>query len=164
MLPGSPNPDPISDPKVGIFHTRVHTWCLKSLPISRPGVDRIYVILLRLEPQEKVFLKPTSSSHVTLSDSFGIETTNTFIVHSLENHTRIQTKIDKSLYQLYPFLDQNGAKPIPFGAGHTSQLVYIFSPHTYKANIRELFYAPIKKKTKGGSASRVSENCQEKKY
>ena len=126
VLPGSPNPDPISDPKVGIFHTRVHTWCLKSVPISRPGVDRIYVILLRLEPQEKVFLKPTSSSHITLSDSFGIETTNTFIVHSLENHTRIQTKIDKSLYQLCTFLDQNGAKPIPFVAGHT-----------YKANIRE---------------------------
>ena len=52
-----------------------------------------------------------------LSYSFGIETTNTFM-HSLENHTRIQTKIGQ--------IDQKGGKTIPFGAAHTS-----------KANIRE---------------------------
>ena len=51
--------------------------------------------LLKLERQEKVLLESTSSSHITLSVLFiWNQTINTFIVHSLENHTRIQTKID----------------------------------------------------------------------
>ena len=41
----SPNPDPISDPKIDIFHTRFQTWSLKSMPIFRPGVGRNYVII-----------------------------------------------------------------------------------------------------------------------
>ena len=49
-----------------------------------------------------------------LSYSFGIETTNTFM-HSLENHTRIQTKIGR--------IDQKGGKTIPFGAAHTSKAI-----------------------------------------
>ena len=36
--PGSPNPDPISDQKNVIFHTRFQTWPLKSIPILRPGL------------------------------------------------------------------------------------------------------------------------------
>ena len=98
----SPNPDPISDPKIDIFHTRFQTWSLKSMPIFRPGVGRkIMLSLLRLESQEKDFLKLTSNSHITLSFlscsySFEIETINMFIcIHSLENHNRIQTKIGK---------------------------------------------------------------------
>ena len=52
--------------------------------------------LLKLERQEKVLLESTSSSHITLSFLFiWNQMINTFIVHSLENHTRIQTKIDK---------------------------------------------------------------------
>ena len=36
--PGPPNPDPISDQKRSFFHTRFHTWPLKSTPILRPGL------------------------------------------------------------------------------------------------------------------------------
>ena len=43
--PGSPNPDPISDQKIVISHTRFQSWPLKSRPIFRPGVGRNYVII-----------------------------------------------------------------------------------------------------------------------
>ena len=36
--PGSLNRDPISDQKNVIFHNRVQTWPLKSIPILRPGL------------------------------------------------------------------------------------------------------------------------------
>jgi len=68
--------------------------------------------LLRLKTQEKYFLKSTSNSYITLlflSNSFGIETTNTFL-----NHTRFQTKMGK-IYTRF----QNGAETIPFVAAHT---------------------------------------------
>ena len=61
--------------------------------------------LLRLESQEKDFLKLSSNSHITpsflsCSYSFEIETINTFIcIHSLENHNRIH-----SLFRLKPYL------------------------------------------------------------
>ena len=75
--------------------------------------------VLRLERQEKDFLKSTSNSHITLSFlsySFGIkttkrETTNTFM-HSLENHTRVQTRISK-VYT--PFQTKTAQKPYPLG-------------------------------------------------
>ena len=57
--------------------------------------------LLRLEHQQKDFLKSTLNLHITLSFLFGIEMTNTFM-HSLKNHT-----------------EQNGTKTIPFGAAFT---------------------------------------------
>ena len=47
--------------------------------------------LLRLERQEKDFFKTTSNYYYY---SFVIETTNK-VMHSLENHTRIHTKIGK---------------------------------------------------------------------
>ena len=46
-------------------------------------------------------------------------------MHSLENHTRIQTKTGKVYTRFQAFSDQNGPKTVPFGAAHT-----------YKANIR----------------------------
>ena len=97
-------------------------------PFFRPGVGRNYVAItwirvpceqrpfdlrrasarrVGLERQQKEFLKPTLNLYIT---------TNTFI-HSLENHTRIQTKIGNP---------ENGAKTLSFGAGHT-----------HKVNIRE---------------------------
>ena len=76
-------------------------------PFFRPGVGRNYVAITWIRTPTKRVLKPTSNLHIT---------TNTFI-HSLENHTRIQTKIGNP---------ENGAKTLPFGAGHT-----------HKVNIRE---------------------------
>ena len=35
---GAPNPDPISDQKNVIFHTRFLIWPLKSILILRPGL------------------------------------------------------------------------------------------------------------------------------
>ena len=62
--------------------------------------------LLRLEHQQKDFLKSTLNLHITLSFLFGIEMTNTFM-HSLKNHT-----------------EQNGTKTIPFGAAFTYKGIY----------------------------------------
>ena len=41
---GSPNPDPISDQKIFIFHTRFQTW-QKTIPVFRPGAGRNYVTI-----------------------------------------------------------------------------------------------------------------------
>ena len=38
VLPGSPNPDPISDQEIAIFQTRFRTWPLTSIPVFRPGL------------------------------------------------------------------------------------------------------------------------------
>ena len=43
--PASPNPDPVSDQKIVIFHTRFQTWPLKSIPIFKPGVGRNCVVI-----------------------------------------------------------------------------------------------------------------------
>ena len=71
--------------------------------------------LLRLERQQKDFLKPIMNSHIIpFSYSFGIETTNTFI-HSrsfLENHTRFETKMGK-VYIC--FRTETAQKPYPLG-------------------------------------------------
>ena len=71
--------------------------------------------LLRLERQEKYFLKRIMNSHIIPFDySIGIETTNTFI-HSrslLENHTRFQTKMGKVYIRFRP---ETGQKPYPLG-------------------------------------------------
>ena len=71
--------------------------------------------LLRLERQEKYFLKRIMNSHIIpFSYSIGIETTNTFI-HSrslLENHTQFQTKMGKVYIRFRP---ETGQKPYPLG-------------------------------------------------
>ena len=41
-----------------------------STPVFRPGVGEIKILLLRLERQQKDFLKSTSNSHITLSFLF----------------------------------------------------------------------------------------------
>ena len=91
VSPGSPNPDPISDQKNVIFHTRFQTRPLKFIPVFRPGLK-----LLKLER------KQNNSSNafgirmfLCRSYSSGIKTITTFIrsPSSLENHTRFQTKM-----------------------------------------------------------------------
>lgn len=41
---GSPNPDPISDQKIFIFHAHFQTW-QKNIPVFRPGAGRNYVTI-----------------------------------------------------------------------------------------------------------------------
>ena len=106
---GSPNPGPISDQKKVVFHTGFRNLPLKPIPVLRHGgghkrnihfyIDRNCVIRLRLERrQQEDFLKCILISHSTLSYSFGIETTNTFMPSrsSLENPSRFQTKMSKT--------------------------------------------------------------------
>ena len=45
VLPSSPNPDPIQDQIIVIFHTSLRPGSLKSIPVFRPGVGRTYVII-----------------------------------------------------------------------------------------------------------------------
>ena len=108
MPPGSPNPDPVSDQKKVICHTRSQTWPLKSIPVFRPGGGH---------KTQHTYLHRQKLGHYC-SYSFIIETTNTFIpnVVSFVNHIRFWTKNGQNLY---PFSDQNGAKTIPFGVAHT---------------------------------------------
>ena len=75
--------------------------------------------ILYLEQQQKRFLKIHYEIRILLflSYSFEIETIHTFI-HSLFPSKTIwlQTWMGKVYW---PFLDQNSAKPLPFGVAHT---------------------------------------------
>ena len=62
--------------------------------------------------------------------------TNTFM-HSLENRTRIQTKIGKVYTR---FQTKTAQKAIPFRAAHT-----------YKANVREHAFSQDRRRVKGGA-------------
>ena len=81
------------------------------------------VIELRIANKSQELVKFSSNdifwTLLFLYYSFGIKKTNTFIRSrgSLENHTRFKTMHNGQ--NLYPFSDQNGSKPIPFGAAHT---------------------------------------------
>ena len=91
VSPGSPNPDPISDQKNVIFHTRFQTRPLKFIPVFRPGLK-----LLKLERKQN---NSSNAFGIRIflfrSYSFGIETITTLVRSrsSLENHTRFQTKM-----------------------------------------------------------------------
>ena len=107
VLPGSPNPDLISDQKKSL-----QTRPLKSISIFGPGLwAEIMSSLLRLERKPKI---PSNAFRIRISYSFGIETTNTFIhsSNSLENHTRIQTKMDKVYTR---FQTKKAQNPYPLG-------------------------------------------------
>ena len=99
-----------------IFRTRFQTWPLKSIPVFRPGgghktqhkhwhETEIMSSLLRLNVQQKDFLKSISNSHITLSFlfSWNSETTNTSIHHrsSFVNYTRFQTRSEQSVYSFF---------------------------------------------------------------
>ena len=70
-------------------------------------------LLLRLEQQQKTFVKIHSNSHISLS-FFLISWSE--MLNTFENHTRFQTKIRANT--VYSFSDQTGAKTLPFGAAH----------------------------------------------
>ena len=126
-----------------IFRTRFQTWPLKSIPVFRPGgghktqhkhwhETEIMSSLLRLNVQQKDFLKSISNSHITLSFLFIWKATNTLIHHrsSFVNHNRF-----KNEQSVYPFSDQNKAKTLPDGPADA-----------YKSSIRE--YPPGEQHTK----------------
>ena len=116
------NPDPISEKKNVIFHTRFQTWSLKSIPWKRVTKRNITCLhkteimssLLRLKPPQNDLFNTISNSHITLSFLFiWIETTNKLIHNrsSFVNHTRFPTKMGKiytrfqtkTAQNLYPF-------------------------------------------------------------
>ena len=70
-------------------------------------------LLLRLEQQQKTFVKIHSNSHISLS-FFLISWSE--MLNTFENHTRFQTKIGKHGILVFR---QTGAKTLPFGAAHT---------------------------------------------
>ena len=124
MPPSSPNPDPISDQKNVIFHTRFQTRPLKFIPIFRPGLK-----LLKLER------KQNNSSNafgirmfLCRSYSSGIKTITTLVRSrsSLENHTRLQTKMGEVCTC---FQTKKAQKSKPFGAAHT-YMAYIRGYHS----------------------------------
>ena len=60
VLPGSPNPDAISDRKKTIFHTCFQTWPLNAYPFSDLAcIGRNYVIITWIKPLIKRFLEIT---------------------------------------------------------------------------------------------------------
>ena len=94
---GSPNPDPISDQKMKFF-----------TPVFRPGLEGIMSSLLRLEREEKTFLKLRVEF---VYFSFFINY-NTFIhfLSVLENHTRFQNEVGKVYTR---FQTETAQKPYP---------------------------------------------------
>ena len=96
--------------------------CYRGVRYSEVSARRELTVL-RLERQEKDFLKSTSKSQITLSFLF-IWNLNDIYVHAFPR--KPYPNSDQNRQNLYPFSDQNGAKTLPFGAAHT-----------YKANIRE---------------------------
>ena len=88
------------------FHTRFHTFqtsLLKSIPVFRPGIRRNYFIIIKIRTPKKDFWNPFRNRILFfLSDSFGIERTNTFIHSrgSFENHTLFQTETAQKPYPL----------------------------------------------------------------
>jgi len=90
-------------------------WPLKSIPILRPGLEEIISTALRLEQQQKRFLKiHFKFAYFSFSNSFGIETINAFVhsQSSLEKHTRFQTKMSKVYTH---FQTKALQKPYPLG-------------------------------------------------
>ena len=57
VLPGSPNPDPISDQKKAILHTRFQTWPLNAQHFQTWLRQKKYVIITQIKPLIKRFFK-----------------------------------------------------------------------------------------------------------
>ena len=113
----------VSDQKMSFFHNRFLTQHLKSIPVFRPGHLELMSSLLRLEHQQRDFLKSILNLHHLLlpfvSYLFGVQVRNTFIhsQSSLINHTRFQTKRAKSIPVFRPKQCKNDI--LHFGAAHT---------------------------------------------
>ena len=90
------------------IHTRFQTWHLSIIMSS----------LLRLEQQQKRFLKFHSNSHISLSFLL-IWNGNDKYIHILSKFPRKHPIPDQNGQSLYQFSDQNGTKTRPDGAAHT---------------------------------------------
>ena len=86
-----------------VFHTRF-----------RPGLYEIMPSILRSEQQQKRFLKIHDLNEFAFFSSFFF-IWNCTLPLSLENYLIS----DLNGQSLYPFLDQNNAKPLPSGVAHT---------------------------------------------
>ena len=103
------NPDPIfQTKKFVIFHTPFQTKPLKSIPILTPVLKQIMPSLLRLEHQQKRFLKIHFEFCIFLflSYSFKIKTINTFI-HPCSS--------SKTITDSRPKWAETAQKPCPLG-------------------------------------------------
>ena len=116
MPPGSPNPDPISDQKNVIFHTRFQTcrWLQNATLNVYIKQKSCHVIITEMKTAAK---KAISNSCYTF-----------FLIRlELKRRTRWYTTIvplltiphfrPKWTKSIYPFQDRNGAKTPPFGGG-----------------------------------------------
>ena len=95
VLPGSSNPDPMSDQKMS-FSTSIFWPDLFSDLAFRKKLSSL--LTCRLRVQTKIFFKCILKLHISVYYYLlGIETINMFIdsCSSLENHIRFQTKIFK---------------------------------------------------------------------
>ena len=129
MPPGSPNPEPVSDQKIVIFHTRFQTWPLKSIPVWSQNTtlhvctEINYVIIAEIKIATKRLLKiprqnpfPFRIFHFLIYLEFKRPNTLIHNHNSFVNHTRFHgSKWAKSITALRS--DQNGAKTLPSGGG-----------------------------------------------
>ena len=121
--PGSPNPDPISDKKHAIFHTRFQTWLIKFIPVFRldiyvyKGLNYATTALVRTPTTDLLKLSSNDLFWLFLfrSYSFEFEKTNMFIRSrgSLENHTRFQTIMVK-IYTRFQTKTAQNPYPYPY--------------------------------------------------
>ena len=76
------------------------------------------LLLHRLERQIKDFSKPNSNSYITILFLIFFFFLSFFLSIHLELKRQIRSCTGQNEENIYPFSDQNGAKPIPFGAAH----------------------------------------------
>ena len=99
VLPGSLNPDAISDRKKAIFHTCFQTWPLNAYPFSDLAcIGRNYVIITWIKPLIKRFLEI----------NFEFAYYSFFLIHlQLKGQIRLYTP-HSSLKKPYLIPDPNG--------------------------------------------------------
>ena len=125
--PDSPTSDPIFQTKKCYFHTRFLTWCLKSIPVFRPGrVTKRCVTCLHKTEIVTIAEIETATKRFHFNFAY-----YTFFLIYLElihtgriNHAQFQTKVGK-IYT--SFHTKTAQKPYPLGRG-----TYLFSNGLYK--------------------------------
>ena len=107
--PGSPNPDRVWDQK--------KNHCSQPFPVL--ASKKLCHQYLDQNSSKKDFLKSmVTNTHSPLSFLF-IWNWNDTYVHTLPLSLENYLISDLNGQSLYPFLDQNSAKPLPFGVAHT---------------------------------------------
>ena len=120
LQPCSPNPDPISDQKNVIFHTRLQTRSLKSIPVFRLGLKAVimWLSLLRLERKQNSSSNPFRFRiFLCLSYSIGMETVNFSSVPMVPSKPIPDSR--PKWAQCTPVFRPKRHKNLPNGAAHT---------------------------------------------